>query len=53
VSCECCFTVVHDVLVACISIYQGGEKNQSTLITYSSTLYACHLCSLLIWDVDC
>jgi hypothetical protein len=27
VSCECCFTVVHDVLVACISIYQGGEKN--------------------------
>ncbi|KAK6219562.1 hypothetical protein QIS74_05064 [Colletotrichum tabaci] len=27
VSCECCFTVVHDVLVACTSIYRRGEKS--------------------------
>ena len=43
VSCECCFTVVHDVLVACISIYQGGEKNQSMLIIHLRTLHACDL----------
>lgn len=29
VSCECCFTVVHDVLVACTSIYRRGEKSES------------------------
>lgn len=28
VSCECCFTVVHDVLVACTSIYLRGEKSE-------------------------
>ncbi|EFQ27574.1 hypothetical protein CGRA01v4_03064 [Colletotrichum graminicola] len=28
VSCECCFTVVHDVLVACTSIYRRGEKSE-------------------------
>jgi hypothetical protein len=28
VSCECCFTIVHDVLVACTSIYLRGEKSQ-------------------------
>ncbi|OHE90997.1 hypothetical protein CORC01_13709 [Colletotrichum orchidophilum] len=27
VSCECCFTVVHDVLVACTSIYRRDEKS--------------------------
>ncbi|KAH8889798.1 hypothetical protein GQ53DRAFT_196274 [Thozetella sp. PMI_491] len=27
VNCECCFTVVHDVLVASTSIYQHGEKS--------------------------
>ncbi|KAI9167250.1 Ribose-5-phosphate isomerase [Paramyrothecium foliicola] len=32
VSCECCFTIVHDVLVACISIYQQGEKSQRRAI---------------------
>ncbi len=31
VSCECCFTVVHDVLVACTSIYRRGEKSLRTL----------------------
>lgn len=30
VSCECCFTIVHDVLVACTSIYLRGEKSEST-----------------------
>lgn len=28
VSCECCFTVVHDVLVACTSIYRQGRKSE-------------------------
>ncbi|PSR81975.1 hypothetical protein BD289DRAFT_349690, partial [Coniella lustricola] len=28
VSCECCFTVVHDVLVACISIYRHSFKSE-------------------------
>lgn len=28
VSCECCFTVVHDVLVACTSIYRRSEKSE-------------------------
>jgi PAS domain S-box-containing protein len=27
VNCECCFTIVHDVLVACTSIYLGGLKS--------------------------
>ncbi|KAG9240321.1 hypothetical protein BJ878DRAFT_299614 [Calycina marina] len=29
VSCECVFTIVHDVLVACTSIYRDTEKNRS------------------------
>ena len=29
ISCECCFTIVHDVLVACTSIYRRGEKSES------------------------
>lgn len=28
-SCECCFTVVHDVLVACTSIYRRDQKSES------------------------
>lgn len=28
ISCECCFTIVHDVLVACISVYKRGEKSE-------------------------
>ncbi|KAL2106220.1 hypothetical protein VUR80DRAFT_7063 [Thermomyces stellatus] len=27
--CECCFTVVHDVLVACTSIYRRGVRSAS------------------------
>ena len=30
ISCECCFTIVHDVLVACISIYQRSERSERT-----------------------
>jgi PAS domain S-box-containing protein len=29
ISCECCFTVVHDVLVACTSVYRRGQKSES------------------------
>ncbi|KAI0013100.1 hypothetical protein F4779DRAFT_476770 [Xylariaceae sp. FL0662B] len=32
VSCECCFTVVHDVLVACISIYRRGARSERRAI---------------------
>jgi PAS domain-containing protein len=31
VNCECCFTVVHNVLVASTSIYLPGEKSESML----------------------
>jgi hypothetical protein len=30
ISCECCFTIVHDVLVACISIYRRDAKSERT-----------------------
>ncbi|KAI9663030.1 MAG: hypothetical protein M1821_008078 [Bathelium mastoideum] len=30
VCCECCFTVVYDVMVCCTSIYRKGMKSQST-----------------------
>ncbi|KAI1660135.1 hypothetical protein F4813DRAFT_314423 [Daldinia decipiens] len=32
VSCECCFTIVHDVLVACTSIYRRGERSKRRAI---------------------
>ncbi|KAH8681506.1 hypothetical protein BX600DRAFT_505184 [Xylariales sp. PMI_506] len=32
VSCECCFTVVHDVLVACTSIYRRGARSERRAI---------------------
>ncbi|KAI0486012.1 hypothetical protein F4859DRAFT_351543 [Xylaria cf. heliscus] len=32
VSCECCFTVVHDVLVACTNIYRRGKKSERRAI---------------------
>jgi len=32
VSCECCFTIVHDVLVASTSIYCEGAKSEGRLI---------------------
>ncbi|KAJ0117980.1 hypothetical protein J7T55_014431 [Diaporthe amygdali] len=31
-SCECCFTVVHDVLVACTSIYRRDQKSERRAI---------------------
>jgi len=36
VSCECCFTIVHDVLVACTSIYLKGEKSTSMYWIYDT-----------------
>ncbi|KAK0643475.1 hypothetical protein B0T16DRAFT_459615 [Cercophora newfieldiana] len=33
VSCECCFTIVHDVLVASTSIYSGGAKSEGRALT--------------------
>lgn len=31
VGCECVFTIVHDVMVGCTSIYRRGTKSQSKL----------------------
>ncbi|KAI1322931.1 hypothetical protein F5Y16DRAFT_412987 [Xylariaceae sp. FL0255] len=32
ISCECCFTIVHDVLVASTSVYRRGEKSERRAI---------------------
>lgn len=32
VSCECCFTIVHNILVACTSIYRQGRKSERRAI---------------------
>lgn len=32
VSCECCFTIAHDVLVSSIRVYCRGERSQSTYV---------------------
>ncbi|KAI0193838.1 hypothetical protein F4808DRAFT_356549 [Astrocystis sublimbata] len=32
VSCECCFTIVYDVLVACISVHHRGKKSERRAI---------------------
>lgn len=29
VGCECCFTVVYDVMIVCTSIYKRGLQSQS------------------------
>lgn len=42
VSCECCFTVVHDVLVACTSIYQRSEKSERKF-SWAQRCKACHV----------
>jgi hypothetical protein len=33
VGCECVFTVVYEVLVACTSIYRGDAKNERMLLS--------------------
>lgn len=33
VGCECCFSVVYDVLVCCTSVYRQGMQSQSKLLT--------------------
>lgn len=40
IGCECVFTVVYDVLVACTSIYQRGNRSQSKS-ERSSSLHCC------------
>jgi PAS domain S-box-containing protein len=32
IGCECCFSVVYDVMVVCTSVYRRGESSQSTYI---------------------
>lgn len=32
VGCECVFTIVHSVIVACTSIYKGDAKNESEIL---------------------
>jgi hypothetical protein len=33
VGCECCFSVVYDVLVCCTSVYRQGLQSQSKCLT--------------------
>lgn len=40
VTCECCFSIVHDVLVACTSIYRRTAQSESKCI-WMSTRTAC------------
>ncbi|MDA4132709.1 MAG: PAS domain-containing protein [Thaumarchaeota archaeon] len=35
VSCECCFTIVHDVLVACTNTYRRGARSERTFLLSS------------------
>ena len=37
VGCECVFTIVHDVMVGCTSVYRRGLKSHSMLATVFST----------------
>lgn len=37
-SCECCFTVVHDVLVACTSIYRRDQKSERRYLHWCEVL---------------
>lgn len=32
VGCECCFTIVYDVMIVCTSIYRRGMKSSSELL---------------------
>lgn len=34
VGCECCFTVVYDVMVVCTTIYRSGMKSHSKSFSY-------------------
>lgn len=40
INCECCFTIVHDVLVASTSVYRRTEKSDST--SHMALLACCH-----------
>lgn len=30
IGCECCFTIVYDVMIVCTSIYKRGGRSEST-----------------------
>jgi hypothetical protein len=40
VGCECVFTIVYEVLVACTSIYRGDAKNERMLIRHQISFHA-------------
>ena len=37
IGCECCFTIVYDVMIVCTSIYQRGGKSDSKCLTWKRT----------------
>jgi len=43
INCECCFTIVHDVMVACTSIYQQSERSERRALEapHIRRLFAC------------
>jgi PAS domain S-box-containing protein len=36
IGCECCFTIVYDVMIVCTSIYKRGGKSESKLREHRS-----------------
>ena len=37
ITCECCFTIVYDVMIVCTSIYQRGGKSESKWLKQAGT----------------
>lgn len=35
VGCECCFTIVYDVMIVCTSVYEKSERSDSELLESS------------------
>ena len=43
VTCECCFSIVYDVMVVCTSVYRSGIASQSMYANDLPTMYAEHV----------
>jgi PAS domain S-box-containing protein len=41
IGCECVFTIVYEVLVACTSIYRGDAKNERVFLSYMGIYEKC------------
>lgn len=50
IDCECCFTVVHDVIVACTSIYRRNAKSESKIMIPFSASHLAFSWALVLTD---